>query len=142
MVRRGLCILCVVGVGSAVLAGCGKDVDMASYSAPLEVVKRAEVWMGRLQEAMAAPDFSPVQNATLGMVRSLAEQDLLYSLGSKLEDGSVKQQVMPMVEQLKTTFQQSVYEPVTQQPPDLPKARAGLEQCMDIVAQMKDALGG
>ena len=69
-------------------------------------------------------------------------QDLPFSLGEKLKDGSAKQKVMPMVEQLKTTFQQSVYEPATQEAPDLSKARAGLEECMGIVAQMKEALGG
>ena len=140
--RRRLHIVCVVGVGSAVLVGCGKNVDMTKYSAPLEVVKRAELWMGRLQEAMAASDYSPVQEATLGIVQSLVEQDLPFSLGEKLQDDSVKQQIMPMLEQLKTTFQQSLYEPVTEEPPDLPKARAGLQECMDIVAQIKGAMGG
>jgi hypothetical protein len=91
---------------------------------------------------MAAPDYSPVQEATLGMVQSIVEEDLPFSLGQKLKDESAKQQVMPMVEQLKTTFQQKLYEPVTQDPPDLPAARAGLEECMGIVAQMKEALGG
>lgn len=141
-VRRLLHVMCVVGVGSSVLTGCGKGVDMAKYSAPLEVVKRAEIWMGRLQERLAAPDYSPVQDATLGMVQSLATQDLAFSLGGKLKDDAVKQQVMPMVERLKTTFEERLYAPVNQTPPDLPTARAGLEECMDIVAEIRAALGG
>ncbi|HUW83950.1 MAG TPA: hypothetical protein VMZ31_14290 [Phycisphaerae bacterium] len=142
MVRRLLHVMCVVGVGSAVLAGCGKGVDMAKYSAPLEVVKRAELWMGRLQEGMASSDYSPAMDATLGMVKSIVQQDMPFSLGDKLKDEAAKQRVMPMLEKLQTTFEQSLYEPVTQTPPDLPTARAGLEECRGIVAQIKEALGG
>jgi len=142
MTERLAACLATCSVGLLVLIGCGKGADLKGYSEPLEAVSRAELWIGRLQGAMAQPDYTPVQEMFLGRVQNIVEVELPYSLSRKLRDASAKQQIQPHVERLQKVFTEQVYEPAFADPMNLDEARAGVEQCLAIVAEMKAILGG
>jgi len=142
MTERRAAWLAICSVGSLVLIGCGKGEDLKGYSEPLEAVNRAELWIGRLQGAMAQPDYTPVREMFLGRVQSIVEMELPYSLEHKLKDASVKQQIQPHIEQLQKVFKEQVHEPVFADPLDLDKARAGVDECLGVVQQIKQILGG
>ena len=142
MTRRYAGALAISSVGWVILVGCGKGANLKGYSEPLEAVNRAELWMGRLQGAMAQPDYTPVREMFLGRVQSIVEVELPYSLGRKLKDASVKQEIQPHIEQLQKVFKEQVHEPAFADPMDLDRARAGLDECLGIVRQIKQILGG
>ena len=130
-------------VCAGVLAGCGEEKDMKGHSQPRTAVARAELWVTRLQEMMASPDYSPDREPTLGRVTTIVTAELPYALSeSKLKDAALREQVAPKLAELQQTFQQQVHEPIFADPMDLDKARAGVDECLGVVRQIKEMLGG
>jgi len=142
MTSRYAAAMAIGSVGWLTFVGCGKGADLKGYSQPLEAVNRAELWIGRLQGAMAQPDYTPVREMFLGRVESIVDVELPYSLGQKLKDASLKQQIDPHIEQLQSVFKEQVHEPLFADPMDLDQARAGVDECLGIVRQIKEILGG
>ena len=130
-------------VCAGLLTGCGKTKDLKGHSEPLTAVARAELWVNRLQEMTAKPDYSPDREPTLGRVTTIVTSELPYALSeSKLKDAALREQVAPKLAELQQTFQQQVSDPIWQQPPDLDAARAGVDECLGVVQQIKQILGG
>jgi len=129
-------------VCTGVVTGCSEEKGLKGHSQPQTAINRAELWVTRLQEAMARPDYSPDREPNLGRVTTIVTTELSYALGeSKLKDAALRQQVAPKLAELQQTFQQEVSEPIWQDPPDLDQARAGLDECLGIVRQIKEILG-
>ena len=122
--------------------GCGGEAERKGYSEPLRVLNRTEKYLNVLQEKLTRDDYLPVQEPGVERSSQLIKTNLEYSLGAKLKDEQAKQRVAPKLDQLQQVFDQQVSTPIYASPPDLPKARAGVEQCLAIVAEMKDMLGG
>ena len=122
--------------------GCGDEAGLESYSAPLRVLNRTEKYLKVLQEKLARGDYSPVQEPGVERSSQLIRTHLEYALGAKLKDEQAKQRVAPKLDQLQQVFDQQVSTPIYAGDPDLPKARAGVERCLAIVAEMKGMLGG
>lgn len=122
--------------------GCGDEAELKSYSEPLRVLNRTEKYLKVLQEKLARDDYSPVQEPGVQRSSQLIKTNLEYSFGAKLEDEQAKERLAPKLQDLQKVFDEQVSTPIYADPPDLPKARAGVEQCLDIVAQMKSILGG
>ena len=95
-----------------------------------------------LQEKLTRDDYSPVQEPGVQRSSQLIQTNLEYSFGAKLKDEQAKQRVAPKLDQLQQVFDEQVSTPIYASPPDLPKARAGVERCLGIVAEMKSVLGG
>jgi len=130
-------------VCAGLLTGCGEEKGLKGHSEPLKAIGRAELWVTRLQEMMASPDYSSDREPTLGRVTTIVTAELPYALSeSKLKDAALREQVAPKLAELQQTFQQQVHEPAFADPMDLDAARAGVDECLGVVQQIKQILGG
>jgi hypothetical protein len=142
MRRKAILMVSVLGC-AGFLTACSEDKAMKGHSEPQTAIARAELWVTRLQEMMAKPDYSPDREPTFGRVTTIVTAELPYALSeSKLKDAALREQVAPKLAELQQTFQQHVSEPIWQQPPELDNARAGLDECLGVVRQIGQILGG
>ena len=126
---------------SAMMGGCGDEAHLKEYSEPMRVVNRAERYFTVLQDKLASPDYSPANEAGIAGTTELVNVVLPYSLTKKLKDASARQQIAPKLDQLQQVFGEEVRRPIYADPPQLDRARTGVQQCLDIIGQMKGVLG-
>ena len=131
-------------LGAAVcLAGCGDDANLEDYSEPLRVVERTEFYLTGLKDKrLPLPDFDGNNDLALSFSGELVRLALPAAVGSGIKDASRKEQALAKCEQLKQVFTEQVDTPARVDPPQVDKAIAGVEQCLAIVAEVKDILGG
>ena len=131
-------------LGAAVcLAGCGDDANLEDYSAPLRVVERTELYLTGLKDKrLPLPDFDGNNDLALSFSGELVRLTLPGAVGSGIKDASRKEQALAKCEQLKQVFDEQVDTPARADPPQVDKAIAGVEQCLEIVGQIKSVLGG
>jgi len=142
-VKRQLLAMCGVLGAAACLAGCGDDANLEDYSAPLRVVERTELYLTGLKDKkLPSPDFSPSNDLALSFSGELVRLTLPAAVADGIKDASRKQQAADKCEQLKKVFDEQVDTPARADPPQIDKAVAGVEQCLAIVAEVKDMLGG
>jgi hypothetical protein len=141
-VTRQLSWLWMAAVGGLVWGGCKDSAGMKGYTQPLRVVERTEMYLNNVKTKMAADDYAAANEPEIGMAEELIRQVLPYSLQSKMEDGSTKQEALAKLTELQKVFAEQVHEPAWASPPDLGKARPGVEACLKLVGELKNTLGG
>ena len=131
-------------LGAAVcLAGCGDDANLEDYSAPLRVVERTELYLTGLKDKkLPSPDFDGNNDLALSFSGELVRLTLPGAVAGGIKDASRKEQALAKCEQLKQVFDEQVDTPARADPPQVDKAIAGVEQCLEIVGQIKSVLGG
>ena len=130
-------------LAAAPLVGCGGDeARLKSHSDPLRAVQRTETSLLRLRETLTAADYSPVDEPVLATAANVIQTQLPYALGPKLGDAALKQQVDPQFAQLQKVFQERVMDPLWAEQRNLEAGRAGVEECLKLVGQLKKTLGG
>ncbi len=140
---RQLLVMCGLLGAAACLAGCGDDANLEDYSAPLRVVERTEFYLTGLKDKrLPSPDFDGNNSLALSFSGELIRLTLPAAVDSGIKDASRKQQAADKCEQLKKLFDEQVDAPARESPPQIDKAVAGVEQCLAIVAEVKDMLGG
>jgi len=131
-----------LGAVFGILAGGCESAELKAYSEPLQVVERAELGLTRLKDKLENPDYTPVDEPAIAQSTDEIRASMPYSLGKKLKDEALKGELTPKMEQLQETFNKQVFDAVYADPRDLATARAGVDQCLAIVAEMKSILGG
>jgi hypothetical protein len=141
-VKRQLAGLWLAALGGLVWAGCKDSGGMKGYTQPLNVVGQTELYLNNVKTKMAADDYTAANESEIGMADELIRQKLPYSLNSKMEDGSTKQEALAKLAELQKVFKEQVHDPAWATPADLAKARPGVDECLKLVRELKSILGG
>lgn len=134
-----LCLVCIAGL--LVPACGGQKEQLKGLSRPARLADDAEFYLQGLKKKLAKPDYTPVDEPAIGMSYDLVHRTLPGVVRTKVTDKAVRDPVLAKLEQLRKLFDEQVWQPVQDEPRDLAKASAGVDECLKLVRQIKQLLG-
>jgi len=142
MVRRFVGVLAVL-VAGAWLGACGDDSSLRGYSQPLRVVERTVFYLESLRDRhLLREDYQISNDPSISGARDTIRITFPSAIRKHVRDAAVREQVLAKLQQLDDVFEQRVWLPASRSPADRQEASDGCDQCLRIVGEVKQLLGG
>jgi len=134
--------LCVGLAFGMALVGCKKSEEQIVASRPVKEVGKLEGALVALQDHLGQPNYSRANDPAI----SAAEQAIAVYLPIYIKEGvpdeSLKQELLVKVAELNKVFTDKVLGSVDGKPQDLAKGVEGVDECLSLLTDLKDLLGG
>ena len=139
---RWLPWLCVGLAFGMALVGCKKSEEQIIASRPLKRVQQLEGALVALQNHLGEPNYGRANDPAISAAEQALTVYLPIFINEGVPDESLKQEALAKLEELNKVFTDKVLGPVDGKPQDLAKGAEGVDECLLLVAELEDLLGG
>ena len=142
MVWRLVGVLAVL-VAVGWLGACGDDSNLRGYSQPLRVVERTVFYLETARDRhLSREDYQVSNDPSISGARDNIKIAFPSAVRKHVKDAAVREQVLAKLKQLDDVFEQRVWATASSSPADRQEASDGCDECLRILGEVKQLLGG